>query len=123
MSSVNFLGVAAARASLLEGDFLKYSSRKIRDGRTRYCALLDELGLRYTPSHGNFVFHHTGIPMAEFQATMKEKGFLVGWPHAPAEGYHEWCRVSIGTDEEMRAYAVAMREVFGTKRMPPAAKV
>jgi histidinol-phosphate aminotransferase len=112
MSSVNFLGVAAARASLLERDFLTYSSRKIREGRTRFCSLLDELGLRYTPSHGNFVFHHTGRPIGEFQAAMKARGFLVGWPHAPIENYLDWCRVSIGTDDEMAAYATAMREEF-----------
>ncbi len=50
--------------------------------------------------------------MRDFQATMKEKGFLVGWPHDPVEGYGDWCRVSIGTDEEMRAYHTAMRTVF-----------
>ncbi len=112
MSSVNYLGVAAARASLFESTFHAWSLRKIREGRGRFCTLLDELGLRYVPSHGNFVFHRTGIPMADFQATMKERGFLVGWPHAPAARYPDWCRVSIGTDDEMKQYAAAMRDVF-----------
>ncbi|HEY0966301.1 MAG TPA: histidinol-phosphate transaminase [Opitutaceae bacterium] len=112
MSSVNYLGVAAARASLFETTFHAWSLRKIREGRARFCTLLDELDLRYVPSHGNFVFHRTGIPMADFQATMKERGFLVGWPHAPAARYPDWCRVSIGTDDEMKQYAVAMRDVF-----------
>lgn len=112
MSSVNFLGVAAARASLFEPAFHAWSLRKIREGRARFCTLLDELNLRYVPSHGNFVFHRTGIPMGDFQATMKERGFLVGWPHAPAARYPDWCRVSIGTDDEMRQYAAAMRDVF-----------
>lgn len=116
MSSVNFIGVAAARAALLDVKFPEFSRRKIREGRDRYCALLNELGLNYTPSLGNFVFHRTGIPMGQFQATMKEKGFLVGWPHDPVEGYEDWCRVSIGTDDEMKQYHAAMRDVFSGKK-------
>lgn len=112
MSSVNYLGVSAARASLFESAFHAWSRRKIREGRARFCALLDELGLRYTPSVGNFVFFRTGRPMGEFQETMKARGFLVGWPHAPAERYPDWCRVSIGTDDEMVKFAGAMRAVF-----------
>jgi len=112
MSSVNFLGVAAARASLFESTFHAWSVRKIREGRMRFCSLLDELGLRYTPSAGNFVFHHIGMAVTDYQEVMKARGFLVGWPHAPAERYPDWCRVSIGTDDEMARYAAAMREVF-----------
>lgn len=112
MSSVNYIGVAAARASLREAEFLRYSSRKIQAGRARFCALLDELGLRYTPSHGNFVFHHVGRPAVEYQARMKARGFLVGWPHAPVAPYLDWCRVSIGTDAEMAKLATAMRQEF-----------
>lgn len=115
MSSLNFLGVAAARASLLETSFHAWSVRKIREGRTRYCTLLDELGLRYTPSAGNFVFHEVRRPMEDFQETMKARGFLVGWPHAPAKRYPDWCRVSIGTDDEMNKFARSMRDVFGTR--------
>lgn len=120
MSGVNFLGVAAARASLLEGDFLRYSARKIREGRARFCALLDELGLPYTPSHGNFVFHQTGRPTGDYQAAMKARGFLVGWPHAPVARYPDWCRVSIGTDAEMAACANAMRAEFRAAQPLPA---
>lgn len=112
MSSVNYLGVAAARTSLLEPDWWRYSRRKIAAGRDRFCALLDELGLRYTPSVGNFVFHQTGIPIREYQATMKEHGFLVGRPFEP---YEDWCRISIGSDDEMRQFAESMRTVFASR--------
>lgn len=122
MSSVNYIGVAAARAALLDREFPAWSRRKIIEGRTRFAGLLDELGLTYTPSHGNFIFHRTGMPMAEYQAQMKAEGFLVGWPHAPVAGFEDWCRTSIGTDAEMTAHAVAMRAVL-TGRSKTAAKV
>ena len=112
MSSVNYLGVAAARESMFDADFHAWTIGKIRDAKIRFYALCDELGLAYTPSHGNFVFHYTGIPMEDYQATMKERGFLTGWPHEAVEPYTKWCRVSMGTDREMTQYAVAMREVF-----------
>ncbi len=114
MSSLNYVGVAAARASLQETSFLRYSARKIEEGRARFCALLDELGLRYTPSHGNFVFHHVRRSAEDYQAAMKARGFLVGWPHPPVAPYLDWCRVSIGTDDEMARLATAMRAEFAT---------
>jgi histidinol-phosphate aminotransferase len=116
MSSVNYLGVAAARASLFEAAFHAWSRRKIREGRARFCALLDELDLRYTPSVGNFVFFHARRPMGDLQTAMKARGFYVGWPHAPAERYPDWCRVSIGTDDEMTKFARAMRAEYGARR-------
>jgi histidinol-phosphate aminotransferase len=116
MSSVNFIGVAAARAALADTKFSDWSRGKIREGRARFCTLLDELGLRYTPSHGNFVFHHTGVPMADYQKRMEARGFLVGWPHPSVPPYDHWCRVSIGTDEEMAGYTLAMREEFRARR-------
>ncbi len=116
MSSVNYIGVAAARAALLDSKFPDWSRKKIAEGRARFAMLLGELDLRYTQSHGNFVFHHVRMPMTAYQAKMKEKGFLVGWPHAPVAGFEDWCRTSIGTDDEMRAHAVAIREVLGARK-------
>lgn len=117
MSSVNFLGVAAARAALLDPAFAEWSRRKICEGRARFCALLSELQLPFIPSEGNFVFHATGIPMRAYQERMKALGFLVGWPHAPAPAYPEWCRISIGTDEEMARFAEAMRAEFSRAKV------
>lgn len=116
MSSLNYLGVAAARVSLRDTRFPAYSRRKIAEGRERFCALLDELKLPYTPSCANFVFHRTGIPIRKFQDLMREKGFFVGRPFPP---YDDWVRISIGTELEMKRYAEAMRAVFATP--PPAA--
>jgi len=116
MTGLNFIGVAAARASLGEPAFLAYSTRKIREGRVRFCALLEEIGLGYTPSHGNFVFHQIGMPVGDYQAAMKARGILVGWPHSPPDAYKDWCRTSIGTEAEMAKHSVAMREVISTAR-------
>lgn len=112
MSSLNYLGVIAAIASLRDTAFHKLSIKKIREGRDRFCALLDELGLEYTPSHGNFVFHYTGVPIRAFQAEMKQRNFLVGRPFPP---YDDWCRISIGNLKEMASYEQAMRAYFSDR--------
>lgn len=109
MSSPSYLGVIAAIASLDDPAFHRQSKDFIRRGRERFCALLDTLKLKYTPSVGNFVFHRTGIEIREFQAMMKERGFLVGRPFPP---YDDWCRISIGNQQEMASYEKAMLEVF-----------
>lgn len=108
MSSPSYLGVISAIASVDDVEFHAQSRRLIREGRERFCALLDRLKLPYTPSVGNFVFHHTGIEIREYQQKMKDRGFLVGRPFPP---YEDWCRISIGTIEEMAAYEKAMLEV------------
>lgn len=109
MSSLGYLGVIAAIASVNDTSFHRQSKQLISKGRNTFCELLDSYDLQYTPSVGNFVFHHTGIEIRAFQKMMKDRGFLVGRPFPP---YHDWCRISIGTPKEMTAYAAAMSEVF-----------
>lgn len=109
MSSPSYLGVIAAIASLDDLAFHKQAKTLISKARESYCGLLDELGLVYTPSVGNFVFHRTGIEIRSFQKMMKDRGFLVGRPFPP---YEDWCRISMGAHKEMAAYERAMREVF-----------
>lgn len=108
MTSPSYLGVTSAIASVDDVAFHAQSRRLIGEGRERFCGLLDRLNLHYTPSVGNFVFHHTGIEIREYQKVMKAHGFLVGRPFPP---YEDWCRISIGTNEEMAAYEKAMLAV------------
>ena len=58
---------------------------------------------------GNFVFFDTGGPLADFSAAMRRAGYLVGRPFPP---YDTWCRVSMGTVEQMRGFAEALRGYF-----------
>ncbi|MEM9025986.1 MAG: histidinol-phosphate transaminase [Verrucomicrobiota bacterium] len=109
MSSLNFLGVAAAKASLYDHRFRTMSRQKIRAGREKFAGLLDELGLKYTPSVGNFIFHQTGIPIRDYQSMTKENGYIVGRPFEP---YTDWCRVSIGSEKEMEGFSAFMRTTF-----------
>jgi len=109
-SSLNSLGLAAATASYADTAFQAESRARLAEGRTLVVAALDELGLRHAPSSANFVFFDTGGPLPAFAAFLREKGYAVGRPFPP---YDTWCRVSIGTVEQMRGFVAALRLHYG----------
>lgn len=108
--SVNILGLRAAMASYQDKDFQAFSRRKNAEVRSYLYRVLGELGYRYLPSHANFVFFHLGRDAQVFQEAMEKRGVLVGRPFSP---YLDWCRVSLGTMEEMKFFATALRELTG----------
>ncbi len=103
------LGLAAAAASYADRDFQELSRRSIAEGVAITVAVLQELKLRYAPTRANFVFFDTGQPISQFLAAMRQRGFAVGRPFPP---YDTWCRVSMGTVEQMRAFAAALRAQY-----------
>lgn len=100
------LGLAAAGASLADTEFQAFSRRSISDGVAITVSALEDIGLRFAPTSANFVFFDTGSPVREFLGAMRERGFSLGRPFPP---YLNWCRVSIGTVEQMRSFDQALR--------------
>ena len=47
--------------------------------------------------------------VATVQKAMLEKGFIVGRAFPP---YNDWCRVSIGTPDEMKAFVAVLPEAL-----------
>jgi histidinol-phosphate aminotransferase len=104
----NTLGLAAAAASLGDAEFLARTRASLIADRRRVAAACDELGLKYAPPQGNFVFLAPGMPIDVFRAKMKEKQIEVGRPFEPLL---DWCRVSVGTTEETTVFIDALRAV------------
>lgn len=109
MGMPNVVGLRGAMASLMDTEFQAYSKKMIAEGRQYVYDLCDELGLKYTPSTTNFVFFQTGKPIQELQKAMKKENVLIGRPFPP---YLDWCRISIGTEANMKAFGAAMRKVM-----------
>jgi histidinol-phosphate aminotransferase len=107
--SVNLLGVVGALASLEDAAYVDATRAKIKAGRDALIAVLKQLGRRYAEPQGNFVFFHTGRPITEFQQQMRSENVLVARPFAPLL---EWCRISIGSPEEMAVCHAALRKVL-----------
>lgn len=103
-------GVAAATASYQDLDFQAFARARLAEALAITTGALADLGLRHVAGgRGNFVFFDTGKPVAEFSAAMRQAGYLVGRPFAP---YATWCRVSMGTVDQMRGFAAALRGHF-----------
>jgi len=103
-------GVAAATASYQDLEFQAFSRARLQEGLAITTGALRELKRRHVEEgRGNFVFFDTGGPLADFSAAMRRAGYLVGRPFPP---YDSWCRVSMGTVEQMRGFAEALRGYF-----------
>ncbi|MCH6256396.1 histidinol-phosphate aminotransferase family protein [Puniceicoccaceae bacterium K14] len=109
MGGPNRLGIAAAVASLADTAFFDDSVMKYRAVRKMVTDKLDELEIEYADAQGSFVFIKTGIPIKFFQSLMEDKNLLVGRPFPP---YLDWCRVSIGTEEEMAIFLEEFENVM-----------
>jgi histidinol-phosphate aminotransferase len=101
----NSLGMRAAIASVNDPEYQAFVRTRTIEERVKLTRTLRDLGKRVIPSHTNFVFFQTGIPLETVQRSLRDKGFLVGRAFPP---YNDWCRVSIGTPEEMAGFNAAL---------------
>lgn len=108
--TLNLIGLRAAIASYSDPDFQAFSLQKNREARDLVCALLQETGRPYLPSHTNFLFLHTGKPIQHFQKEMLAQGIRVGRAFPP---YTDWCRLSLAKPEQMQVFARAFRQLMG----------
>lgn len=99
--NINILALRAAIASLEDRRFLNYSTSQLETTRVATTRRLRELGYTVADSHTNFVFFRLGRPIEELQQSMAARGILVGRPFPP---YLDWCRLTIGTEEEMSQF-------------------
>lgn len=104
------LGTVAATASLQDPAFFEFSRNSYIETRKMVTDAMDEMGITYAEPHGSFVFFKTGMPIAQFQALMQAENILVGRAFPPML---DWCRVSIGTQEEMVSFIAALKKIMG----------
>ena len=104
----NQVGLAAATASLGDIDFIEMTRRNNTLARQHLTDFLDRKKYFYGKSYTNFVMFD---PKADGNLIMKnlaDKGIAIRvWDYKNKS----WCRVSIGTLEEMRGFTKAFDEV------------
>lgn len=108
----NSLAQAAATAALGDEQFVTRSVEINRAGMKQLTAAFDDLGLRYLPSHGNFVLVHVGDGARRYAELLK-RGVIV----RPVAGYGlpQWLRVTIGLPEENEKFIVALRQALDSR--------
>jgi histidinol-phosphate aminotransferase len=110
--SLNRLAVLAAAASLSDPEHVAKVRSKVSLERARWREVLQELQLRYSDAHANFVFFESKKPQAEIAAALAADGIDIGRAYPPLSN---WTRISIGLPAENRLVQNALRRVLGAE--------
>lgn len=109
MAGPNVLAVTAAIAALKDEEFYNYSIEQNRITKKMMSDTLDELGLPYVDSACNFLFYHSGQDISQLYQSYMSHGVKVGRPFPPML---DWCRVSMGTIDQVERLCSATRKIF-----------
>ena len=111
-SSLNVLALHAGVAAIAQGTAFteaeKARNKAARDFTMKWFA---DRGMKSTESHANFMFVNIGVPAKQFRDGCLAKGVRVGRDFPPFE--NAWCRISVGTMEEMKKAVTVFGEVLG----------
>jgi histidinol-phosphate aminotransferase len=109
---VNRLAQEGALASLGDAEHLAEVRRKVEEGRRDYEALAGELGFTPLPSATNFVAIDVGSAeraRAILEALLEREQVFIRMPGA--HPLDRCIRITVGTQEERREFAAALRRV------------
>jgi histidinol-phosphate aminotransferase len=107
-ASVSMVSAAAAMASLDDLGFVKECRDKIRASREMCFKTFKELSLDYIPSSTNFILFNIDKLKGDFTNELQGKGIYTQFrEHFGGK----WCRVTMGTAEEMEAFLKALKEM------------
>ena len=102
--------VAAALACMDDKNFASMCRDRNATARGILERYLEKRGLTYGRSYTNFLFFQAPAEGKHILSVMKDKGYLIRiWDF----GGKEWCRVSIGTEQEMKGFVSAFQSAFG----------
>lgn len=107
--NVNAIAQAAALAALEDPDYVEESRLLNEAGMAQLAAGLEVLGVRYVPSHANFVLAKVGAADRVYAALL-EQGVIV----RPVANYGlpEWLRVTVGLPEENTRFLTALAKTL-----------
>ncbi|WP_439128289.1 pyridoxal phosphate-dependent aminotransferase [Polaribacter sp.] len=101
--------IMAATTSLDDEAFLMSCKTKITEARNFTLSYLKENNFSYLPSETNFIIFEIPMDGKEFLKKIYSKKVAV---RAFKFWDKNWCRVSIGTTEEMKKFTNAITEIF-----------
>ena len=81
------------------------------------CAEFAKMGIDHVKDpQGALVYFHEGMPGRELNARMREANILIGSTResgVPEGTCENWCRVSIGTKEQMDLFLGELAKILG----------
>ena len=109
--NTNRLTTAAAIATIESHEYYANNSKRIQSNRAYTAAELEKLGFKTLPSKANFIF--TRCPKVDggtLYRKLKARGVLVR--HWDKPEIADWCRVTIGSREQMDVFLEKVREII-----------
>jgi len=104
------LALAGAQGALEDEAYFRQTTAKIIRTREETVKQLEALSFTVIPSTANFIFiTHPAHAAETLFAKLRERGVLVRYFKLPR--IDSWLRVSIGSDDEMAAFAEALRNI------------
>jgi histidinol-phosphate aminotransferase len=103
---IAYTSIFAANASMDDVAFQQMTIAQNNKVKKYCCEQLEKMGYQYIPSHTNFVLFPITIPGKKFLESMTAKG--VGVRAFEVKG-KPWCRVSMGTMEEMELFVSTLK--------------
>lgn len=107
--AVSTITQAAAMESLKDLSHCKMSKQKNAEARNYALSELKKMNLRAIPSYTNFIFFSLGNYAGDFAQDMMKKNVALRSNTYP-DG--KWCRLSIGTLDEMQQFFKIMKPSF-----------
>lgn len=113
--SVNQMALACLPAAIRDTDYLNGYVQEVLLARKEFEAALDAAGIARWPSRANFVLVRIGPAHAEFVRHMNALGVMVR-DRSKDPGCDGCVRITIGTREQMRKAADALKKVVAELR-------
>jgi len=114
--SVNSVALTCLPAALEDSAYLDWYVGEVLAARAEFESVLDAAGLRRWPSCANFVLVEIGPKHADLVMRMHAAGVLVR-DRSSDPGCDGCVRITIGTREQMRQAAAALKEAVGHLRV------
>ncbi len=108
--AVSQVTAAAASAALDDQEFVKYCRQKTAESRQLVYDCCKEMKLDYIPSSTSFVLFNIDPLKCDLTKEMEKKNIMVQYRNHFGG---KWCRVSMGTTEEMKAFCSSLRQICG----------
>jgi histidinol-phosphate aminotransferase len=109
--NVNSIALACLPDALADQTYVRQYVDEVRSARDRLERELQEWGVRYWPSHANFVLMYFGPQAPAFISAMRERGILVR-DRSNDQGCAGCVRITLGSEKQTNQMLMAFREAF-----------
>jgi histidinol-phosphate aminotransferase len=108
--AVNRIAQAGALAAMDDDAFMQATISANRQAREKYYQAFERLGIKYYPSHTNFILFKVNRPAADIYETMLKEGVIIRPLAVQGLPYH--LRISIGTESENQRAIAALEKAL-----------